>query len=94
MSPCIATLFIPASHSVFIGRGAAGTPWLSGAIRKQQEKYRALKGREVDLKRAWWTPPLSALHAWKLEKSQIENVLGQQALISLTDHDNIDAGLA
>jgi hypothetical protein len=77
----------------FIGRATANTPWLSGAIRQQQHKYRALKGREVDLKRAWWTPPLSPLHAWKLEKSQIENVLGQQALVSLTDHDNIDAGL-
>ena len=35
-------------------------------------------------------PPL---HAWKLEKSQIENILGNEALVSLTDHDNIDAGL-
>jgi hypothetical protein len=77
----------------FIGRATANTPWLSGAIRKQKEKYRALKGREVDLSRAWWTPPLSALQAWKLEKSQIENSLGLRAHVSLTDHDNIDAGL-
>jgi len=77
----------------FIGRATEKTPWLSGAIRKQREKYRALKGRDVDFKRAWWTPPLSALHAWKLEKSQIENGLDREALISLTDHDNIDAGL-
>ena len=77
----------------FIGRATANTPWLSGAIRKQQEKYRALKGCDVNLKRAWWTPPLSPLHAWKLEKSQIENGLDREALVSLTDHDNIDAGL-
>ncbi len=52
-----------------------------------------MKGREVDLSRAWWTPPLSALHAWKLEKSQIERTLGLNAQVSLTDHDNIGAGL-
>lgn len=77
----------------FIGRATANTPWLSGAIRKQREKYRAIKGREVDFKRAWWTPPLSPLHAWKLEKSQMESGLDRDALVSLTDHDNIDAGL-
>ena len=77
----------------FIGRATAGTPWLSGAIRKQEEKYRRLKGRDVDLSRAWWTPPLSAQHAWKVEKRQIENALDLRAQVSLTDHDNIDAGL-
>jgi hypothetical protein len=77
----------------FVGRATANTPWLSGAIRKQTEKYRALKGREVDLSRAWWTPPLSALQAWKVEKSRIESALGLRAHVSLTDHDNIDAGL-
>jgi hypothetical protein len=77
----------------FIGKATANTPWLSGAIQKQREKYRALKGREMDLSRAWWTPPLSARQSWKLEKSQIENGLGLRAHVSITDHDNIDAGL-
>ena len=75
----------------FIGRATKNTPWLSGAIRKQEEKYRALKGRDVDLKRAWWTPPLSARQAWDLEKGQIEKTLGLEALVSLSDHDNIEA---
>jgi hypothetical protein len=77
----------------FIGRATENTPWLSGAIRKQREKYREIKGREIDFKRAWWTPPLSPMHAWKLEKSQIENSLDRESLVSLTDHDNIDAPL-
>ena len=47
----------------------------------------------MDLKRAWWTSPLSPLGAWSLEKSQIENALELGALVSITDHDNIDAGL-
>ena len=45
----------------FIGRATENTPWLSGAIRKQREKYREIKGREIDFKRAWWTPPLASV---------------------------------
>ena len=77
----------------FIDRAVEKVPWLSGAVRKQRERYRAIKGREVDWSRAWWTPPLSALQAWKVEKSQIEDTLGCEALVSLTDHDNIEAGM-
>lgn len=75
----------------FIERATANTPWLSGAIRKQREKYRVLKGRDLNLKRAWWTPPLAPRQAWELEKRQIERELGMDALVSITDHDNIDA---
>jgi hypothetical protein len=77
----------------FIERATANTPWLSGAARKHRAKYLALTGRELDLKRAWWTPPLSARQAWDLEKAQIENTLGLEALVSISDHDNIDAGI-
>jgi len=76
----------------FIERATENTPWLSGAIRKQRAKYRALKGRELDLTRAWWTPPLAPRQAWELEKQQIET-LGMRAMVSISDHDNIDAGL-
>jgi hypothetical protein len=78
----------------FIERATANTLWLSGAIRKQREKYRAVKGRELDLKRAWWTPPLSGRQAVDLEKRQIERRLAMEALVSITDHDNIDGCLS
>lgn len=77
----------------FIERATAHTPWLSGAIRKQRAKYRATKGRELDMRRAWWTPPLSARQALDLERSQIQRELGLDALVSISDHDNIDAGI-
>lgn len=77
----------------FVKRATKNTPWLSGAIRKQEEKYRALKGRELDLRRAWWTPPLSARQAVELERGQIERLLDKSAMVSITDHDNIDAAL-
>ncbi|HEY4088417.1 MAG TPA: hypothetical protein VGM43_20945 [Bryobacteraceae bacterium] len=76
----------------FIERATARTPWFSGAIRKQMRRYREKTGRDLDLSRAWWTPPLSALQAWKVEKAQIEG-LGLAAQVSLSDHDNADAGV-
>lgn len=75
----------------FVRLGTKDIPWLRGAIHKQELKYREVKGRDLDLRRAWWTPPLSAGHAWALEKNQIEMTLGKTALVSLTDHDNIEA---
>lgn len=76
----------------FIERATARAPWLSGAIRKQMKKYREKTGRELDLSRAWWTPPLSAPQAWRVEKAQVEG-LGLNAQVSLSDHDNADAGV-
>jgi hypothetical protein len=45
----------------------------------------------VDFSRAYWTPPLSPASALQLEREQIAN-LGLHPLVSLTDHDNIEAG--
>lgn len=64
---------------------------LAAAMRRYRTRYRNLHGTELDLTRAWWTPPLSAHDAWELERSQIETSLGLEGLVSLTDHDNIDA---
>jgi hypothetical protein len=49
--------------------------------------------RRVDFARAWWTPPLSPASALRLERDQIAN-LGLRPIVSLTDHDDIAAGLA
>jgi hypothetical protein len=46
----------------------------------------------VDFRRIYWTPPLSAREAYRLEAGQIEQ-LGLAPLVSLSDHDNIEAGL-
>jgi hypothetical protein len=47
----------------------------------------------VDFSRAYWTPPLSPRLTHETEKDQIENRLGLNSLISLTDHDTIEAPL-
>ncbi|HEV3331087.1 MAG TPA: hypothetical protein VG096_08915 [Bryobacteraceae bacterium] len=49
--------------------------------------------RPVDFARAFWTPPLSPASALNLEREQIAG-LGLRALVSLTDHDNIEAGMS
>lgn len=47
----------------------------------------------VDFARAWWTPPLSPISALRLEQEQIASQ-GLRPIVSLTDHDSIEAPLA
>ena len=47
----------------------------------------------VDFARAYWTPPLSPASALRLERTQIVN-MDLRPLVSLTDHDNIEAGMS
>jgi hypothetical protein len=47
----------------------------------------------AEVSRMYWTPPLSPRQAWLLEKLQIENVLDLNPLVSLSDHDNLEAPL-
>jgi hypothetical protein len=46
---------------------------------------------KLDYKRAWWAPPLTPRLAFDLERRQIENKLQRAALVSITDHDTIEA---
>ena len=62
-------------------------PMLEAALEKQCKK----SNTPVDFKRAYWTPPLSPKLAYETEMNQIQNVLGLASLVSLTDHDNIEA---
>jgi hypothetical protein len=45
----------------------------------------------VDLVKSYWTPPLPPEQAFEVEKNQIEVQLGLMGLVSLTDHDTIEA---
>jgi hypothetical protein len=74
----------------FIYQAAARAPVLSAVIRQGERQYHKAKGTQLDLSRGWWTPPLAPHDAWVLEKSQIE-VLDQNAIVSITDHDDIEA---
>jgi hypothetical protein len=75
----------------FIPRYAQTVPPLAWEIRRQSRKYLEKYNRELDYTRAFWTPPLPATRAFELEKRSIEREFGLRALVSITDHDNIDA---
>jgi hypothetical protein len=74
----------------FIYNAATRAPLLSAVLRHGAAVYRKRHGATLDLARGWWTPPLGPHDAWLLEKSQIET-LDRNAIVSLTDHDNIEA---
>jgi len=67
-------------------------PVVSHFLRREMERHRAKTGQPVDFSRAYWRGPLDARSAHDLERKQIEQ-LDLPAIVSLTDHDNIDAGL-
>ncbi len=45
---------------------------------------------QVDLSKAYWRPPLGPLAVFDAERRQVEDRLGLQAMMSITDHDCID----
>jgi len=75
----------------FIPTIARGIPPLRWAISRHEARARSKVGVRVDFARGYWTPPLPPLAAFQLERDQIERELDLAALISLTDHDNIEA---
>jgi hypothetical protein len=72
----------------FLPRYLHGVPGISQIVRGYQRGPQPA----VDFARAYWTPPLTPASALRLERKQIAN-LGLRPLVSLTDHDKIDAGL-
>ncbi|MBS1828709.1 MAG: hypothetical protein JST93_25625 [Acidobacteria bacterium] len=75
----------------FIPRYVPKIPILRDLVAEQERRYQAREGRPIDYSRAWWTPPLSAAEAFRIEAAQIEDRLGLESFVSLSDHDSIDA---
>jgi hypothetical protein len=68
-------------------------PVVAQFLQWERNRYHAGTGRTLDFSRAYWRGPLSARSAHKVERLQIEG-LGLRAIVSLTDHENIEAGLS
>ena len=75
----------------FIPEYAARRPILQAALEMQAKRAQSKSAITVDLHRAYWTPPLPPLEAFRLERDQIERALNLAAMVSLTDHDSIEA---
>lgn len=67
-------------------------PVVSHFLRRELDAYQARHGRPLDFSIAYWRGPLDPRSAHELEASQIER-LDLPAIVSLTDHDTIEAGL-
>jgi predicted metal-dependent phosphoesterase TrpH len=72
----------------FLPRYLHQAPGISQIVRGYERGPEA-----VDFARAYWTPPLSPASALRVERKQIEN-MDLRSLVSLTDHDNIEAGMS
>jgi hypothetical protein len=77
----------------FIYHASRHSALLRFVIRQGEARYRHFHGAELNLKRGWWTPPLAPLDAYALEAKQLES-MGLTPLVSLTDHDDIEAGMS
>lgn len=62
-------------------------------LQREIGRLHLLEGRIFDFNKYYWTPPLSPREAYELEASTIEKSLDLQPLVSLSDHDDIEAGL-
>lgn len=64
-------------------------PLIPAALRLAGWHHHRATGRKMELNRVLWTPPLAPREAHALEAGQIRS-LGPQAIVSLTDHDDIE----
>ncbi|HUZ95801.1 MAG TPA: hypothetical protein VMU57_12910 [Edaphobacter sp.] len=64
---------------------------LQPLMRWCEDRCNRLTGIQPDYARSYWTPPLTPSLAFDLERSQIEDRLQMPGLVSLTDHDDIQA---
>jgi hypothetical protein len=71
----------------FIPQLAQRLPMLHAALEKQCKRSTI----PVDFTKAFWTPPLTPMRAYETERDQVEDVLGLASLVSLTDHDTVEA---
>jgi hypothetical protein len=67
-------------------------PIISYFWRKERDKYAEKEGKAPDFSTAYWSPPLTAVDVYDIEKRQIEDA-GLAPMVSLTDHDSIHANL-
>ena len=76
-----------------IYRAARHSALLRAALRHAERRYRASYGTALDLEKGWWTPPLAPLDSHTVEFDQIR-ALGLIPMVSLTDHDDIEAPMS
>lgn len=79
--------------TAFVGRIARRSKLFNWFIRGQLHRYSGQDNLEEQVNRMWWTSPWSPAQALRIEKDQIQKKLGLKPIVSLTDHDTIEAPL-
>jgi hypothetical protein len=77
----------------FIPHYAVKLPVIAHFYRKEEAKYLENEGKGIDFSTAYWSPPLTAAGVYQIEKRQIEDA-GLASMVSLTDHDSIEANIS
>ena len=66
-------------------------PWLGARFESELNRRRA-RDEPVDFTRGWWHPPISPRGLLESEAGQIDRRFGIDWMVSVTDHDSIQAG--
>lgn len=74
-------------------RYIARIPIVAVAFEREVGRYAEREGRPVDFSKGWWHPPVSPKAVFESEVWQIERRFDLLPLVSVTDHDDISAGL-
>lgn len=77
----------------FVPHYAKMLPVISHFWAREKVRYREKNGRDLDFSGAFWSPPLDPGHVFDSEKKQI-NDAGLDAMVSITDHDNIEGTMS
>jgi hypothetical protein len=77
----------------FIAEMTAGKALIQSIMRWAEDRSERTAGIRPNYARSYWTPPLTPRLAFDLERKQIEDLTTLPALVSITDHDDIQAPL-
>jgi hypothetical protein len=76
---------------VHVSRYITRIPLVSILVRRELDAYARRNNECVNFKKAWWHPPVDARTVLQSEASQIAEVLGLTPIVSITDHDTLEA---
>ena len=77
----------------FIAEMTEGKRLIQSIMRWAEDRSERTAGIRPNYARSYWTPPLTPRLAFDLERKQIESLTELPALVSITDHDDIQAPL-
>lgn len=75
----------------FVPHVAAKMPIIKHFWEYERKRYIRNNGKPIAFGESHWTPPLPAKKVYDIERQQIREI-GLEGLVSITDHDDIEAG--